>query len=175
MPLQPAMQRRPCQMRDRRLQRIKAIVQRQQRMTSKGNDHRFFSRTENGRTGVRGSGLAIFCSFALVPLGNRFEIDTKFPAQRSRRCLRSLYCCSDSVRGRGAAVTYLSHDVSFHFNEWIAPSNPGIKHLTQSHNRNQMAQGISVCFSCASGGEFFNEINDVGQLKAFKIIARPGT
>ncbi|WP_207210012.1 hypothetical protein, partial [Tropicimonas sp. IMCC6043] len=42
----------------------------------------------------------------------------------------SLYCCSDGVRGRGAAVTYLSHRASFHSSEWIAPSNRGIKHLT---------------------------------------------
>ncbi len=44
--------------------------------------------------------------------------------------LRSLYCCSDGVRGRGAPVTYLSHTASFHSNEGIAPSNRGIKHLT---------------------------------------------
>ncbi|WP_211309707.1 hypothetical protein, partial [Rhodovulum imhoffii] len=29
----------------------------------------------------------------------------------------------------GAAVTNLSHSASFHSSEWIAPSNPGIKHL----------------------------------------------
>jgi phosphomannomutase len=50
--------------------------------------------------------------------------------------LRSLYCSSDSVRSRGAAVTYLSHNASFHSKEQIAPSNRGIKHLevTASHN-----------------------------------------
>jgi len=41
----------------------------------------------------------------------------------------SLYCCSDGVRGRGAAVTCLSHNASFHSKEKIAPSNRGIKHL----------------------------------------------
>jgi hypothetical protein len=43
--------------------------------------------------------------------------------------LRSLYCCSDGVRGRGVPVTYLSHTASFHFNERIAPSNRGNEHL----------------------------------------------
>jgi hypothetical protein len=43
--------------------------------------------------------------------------------------LRSLYCSSDSVRSRGAAVTYLSHNASFHSKEQIAPSNRGIKHI----------------------------------------------
>jgi hypothetical protein len=33
------------------------------------------------------------------------------------------------VRGRGAAVTYLSHNASFHSKEQIAPSNRGIKQL----------------------------------------------
>lgn len=41
----------------------------------------------------------------------------------------SLYCCFDSVRGRGAAMTNLSQRVSFHSREWIAPSNRGIKYL----------------------------------------------
>ena len=44
----------------------------------------------------------------------------------------SLYCCSDGVRGRGAAVKYLSHNASFHSKEKIAPSNRGIKHLVKS-------------------------------------------
>ena len=41
----------------------------------------------------------------------------------------SLYCCSDGVRGRGAAVKYLSHNASFHSKEKIATSNRGIKQL----------------------------------------------
>ena len=41
----------------------------------------------------------------------------------------SLYCCSDGVRGRGAAVKYLSHNASFHSKEKIAPSNRGIKQV----------------------------------------------
>jgi hypothetical protein len=45
------------------------------------------------------------------------------PNQLRVRSLRSLYCCSDGVRGRGAAMTYLSHRASFHSIEWIAPSN----------------------------------------------------
>jgi hypothetical protein len=33
------------------------------------------------------------------------------------------------LRGRGAAVTYLSHNASSHSKEQIAPSSRGIKHL----------------------------------------------
>ncbi|MDG6093936.1 hypothetical protein LOC54_02210, partial [Acetobacter sp. AN02] len=44
------------------------------------------------------------------------------------RSLRSLYCCSHGVRGRGAPMTYLSHKASFHSRENNTPSNPGTKH-----------------------------------------------
>ncbi|WP_173571092.1 hypothetical protein [Acetobacter conturbans] len=33
------------------------------------------------------------------------------------------------MRGRGAAVTYLSHNASFHSRENITPANPGTKHI----------------------------------------------
>ncbi|XHY17678.1 hypothetical protein SuNHUV7_24750 (plasmid) [Pseudoseohaeicola sp. NH-UV-7] len=56
-------------------------------------------------------------------------IDTQFFAQRRVRSLRSLYCSSDGVRGRGAPVTNLSHMASFHSIERITPSNRGIKQL----------------------------------------------
>ena len=39
MALEAAMQRRVRQMRDGRLQSVKAIIERQQRMPSKGDDH----------------------------------------------------------------------------------------------------------------------------------------
>jgi hypothetical protein len=77
-------------------------------------------------------GLRIFHRGPLTPLGYRFRIDPQLPAQRRERSLRSLYCCSDGVRGRGAPVTYLSHTASFHSNERIAPSNRGIKHLVSA-------------------------------------------
>ncbi|MCE8432418.1 integrase core domain-containing protein, partial [Rhodovulum sulfidophilum] len=55
---------------------------------------------------------------------------------------RSLYCCSDGVRGRGAAMTNLSHSASFHSNEWIAPSNHGIKQLGAGKgHRNELLNG----------------------------------
>jgi len=74
-------------------------------------------------------GLQILNRYPLSPLGDRLGIDSQLTAQRRERSLRSLYCCSDGVRGRGAPMTYLSHAASFHSNERIAPSNRGIKHL----------------------------------------------
>ena len=99
-------------------------------MASKSNVHRFFIRAQNRGTGFCQTSFAIFNRLALAPFGDRFDIDAEFPAQRRVRSLRSLYCCSDCVRSRGAAVTYLSHNASFHSKEQIAPSNRGIKHLS---------------------------------------------
>src|SRR5713101_6234604 len=65
------------------------------------------------------------------PLGDRLGIDPVALAQRLERSLRSLYCCSDSVSGRGAAVKYLSHSASLVVTMSIVPSPPhrGTKHL----------------------------------------------
>jgi hypothetical protein len=54
MPLQTAMQRGAPQMRDRRLQRVKTIVERQQRVLAKGDDDRFFVRGQDVEQGAFG-------------------------------------------------------------------------------------------------------------------------
>ncbi len=125
MPLQATMQCRSSQMWDRWLQRIKAIIQRQQRMPPERDNHcLLFLGQGRGMRGLR-PGLHILDCRPLTPLGNRLRVDPKFPAQS----LRSLYCCSDGVRGRGAPVTYLPDNASFHSDERTASSNHGIKHL----------------------------------------------
>ncbi len=70
--------------------------------------------------------------------------DLQLTAQRRERSLRSLYCCSDGVRGRGAPMTYLSHTASFHSNERIAPSNPGIKHVGKCANCEPNATSVAL-------------------------------
>lgn len=47
MPLQTSMQRRPGQMRDRRLQRVKTIIQRQERMPPESHDDCLFVFAQN--------------------------------------------------------------------------------------------------------------------------------
>ncbi len=142
MSLQAPVQRRPRQVRDRRLQGVEAIVQRQQGMASKGNDRRFPGLGQNRRARLCRTGLHILDRRALAPLRDRLRVDPKFLAQLPRAKLAplgimlrmtlsgsgSLYCSSDGVRGRGAPVTNLSHNASFHSIERIAPSNRGIKH-----------------------------------------------
>ena len=133
--LQTAVQRRSRQVGDRRLQSVKAIVQWQQRMAPECHDHRLLSLRQHGGSRLGRPGLHILDRRALAPLRNGLGIDTQLTAQLRERSLRSLYCCSDGVRGRGAPVTYLSHMASFHSNERIAPSNRGIKHLGRRYCR----------------------------------------
>ncbi len=54
------------------------------------------------------------CSFTEPAIRRAREIDAQLLAQLRERSLRSLYCSSDGVRRRGAAVTNLSHSTSFH-------------------------------------------------------------
>lgn len=59
------------------------------------------------------SHLRIFNTISLAPVGHCFDINAKLPVQLRVRSLRSLYERSDCVRGRCAAVEYLSHKLSF--------------------------------------------------------------
>ena len=48
-------------------------------------------------------GLHILDCRPLAPLRDRLWVDPQITAQRRERSLRSLYCCSDGVRGRGGS------------------------------------------------------------------------
>src|SRR6056297_3751013 len=98
-------------------------------MATEGDNDGLVFLAENGRGRLPWPGLPILDRLPLSPLRDRLRIDAELPAQFRVRSLRSLCCCSDGVRGRGGAMTYLSHKASFHSIEWIAPSNPGIKQL----------------------------------------------
>lgn len=157
--LKAAMQRRPCQVRDRGLQGVEAIVERQERMPSEGDDSRLLGLGQNRRARFRRTGLHILYRRALAPLRNRLRIDPQLPAQLRERSLRSLYCCSDSVRGRGAPVTNLSHVASFHSFERIAPSNRGIKQLEPGFWARAHAANLEVLGGALSSLQFKYEEN----------------
>ena len=92
-------------------------------------DHRLFTRGQDGVTLLGRSGLHVLDRRTLTPLRNGLGVDAQFTAQLGGRSPRSLYCGSDSVRGRGASMTNVSCKASFHNKGRIAPSNREIKHL----------------------------------------------
>jgi hypothetical protein len=83
-------------------------------MAPESHDHSFFLDAEYRGMGFhRSSHLRVRNVIAFAPLGDRLDVDTKFPTQRRIRSFRSLYESSDGVRGLGALVKNLSHSVSF--------------------------------------------------------------
>ena len=99
-------------MRDRRLERVEAVVERQQCMAAEGDHQRLFLLAENGRAALLWPHRRIIDGLPLAPLRHRLRIDPVPPAQLRDRSLRSLYRSSDGVRGRGASVEYLAHSPS---------------------------------------------------------------
>ena len=122
-------------------------------MTPECDYHCLLRFAENGRARLFRPGLTILNGLALSPLGNCLRVDPVFLAQFRDRSLRSLYCRSDGVRGRGAAMTYLSHSASFHSKEQIAPSNHGIKHLGCKliYKRERMSERLAFLETNALG------------------------
>ena len=102
-----------------------------QRMAPERYDRRLFGHGQDGRPRFPRPGLHVLDCRPLAPLRHRLGVDAQFPTRLRERSLRSLYCSSDGVRGRGAAMTNLSQSASFHSCERIAPSNRGIKHLSR--------------------------------------------
>src|SRR5271165_2450279 len=130
--LQAAMQRRTRQMRDGRLQGVKAIVERQQRMLSEGDDDRLVLERQHRRMRVFRPGALIANRGPLLPLGDRLLIDAISLSEGSQALLTTLYRSTHRLCRAGAPVQNLAHSASFHSMEKIAPSNPGIKTPSQA-------------------------------------------
>ena len=96
------------------LECIEAVVQQQQRVPPESDDGRLLSLGQDRGAWLLRPGLAILNRLALSPSRNRLRVNAKIPAQRRERSLRSLYCSSDGVRGRGASMANLAHNASFH-------------------------------------------------------------
>ncbi len=100
--LQAPMQRRPCQVRDRGLQGIETIIQRQQRMSSEGDTA---ASPSSLRTVDRGSFGLVFKSSTVTRFRHFRDglgVDPQLPAQLRERSLRSfgpsLEPCMDGSR-----------------------------------------------------------------------------
>lgn len=63
-----------CQVRNTRLERVEAIVEREQRALTKGNDHGFLLRSMDGRVGLARPHRGIFDGCALTPFSHRLNV-----------------------------------------------------------------------------------------------------
>src|SRR5271170_6043234 len=115
-------------MRDRRLQRIEAIIERQQGVPAEGDDNRLFPNRQHRGGGLSRTSRQISDSAALLPLGHGLRVDPVAPRKGPQALLTTLYRSTDRLCRGGAAVENLAHSASLHAGENGAPSKPGIKH-----------------------------------------------
>src|SRR6202049_4758042 len=125
-------------MRDRRLQGIKTIVERQQRVPAEGNDDRLLPDRQHRRLRLARPGRQIGARTALLPLGDGLRVDAVAPGQSPQARLTMLYRSTDRLCRRGAAVEHLAHSASFHSPENNAPSKAGIKQVFEIVKRNEL-------------------------------------
>ena len=102
--LQTAMQGRARQVGDRCLQGVEAIVERQERVAPEGDDDGFVWGGEHRGAGVCWAGSEVMDRASLPPLGDRLRIDAVSPGQGPQARLTILYCSTDRLCRRGAAV-----------------------------------------------------------------------
>src|SRR6202051_3230170 len=123
------MQRRAGKMRDRGLQGIKTIIERQERVPTEGDNRRLLFNRQHGGLWTLGTSWQIGDRTAFLPLGNGLRIDPVASSEGPQALLTMLYRSTDRRGRRGAAMKNLAHSASRHAGEKSAPSKPGIKHL----------------------------------------------
>src|SRR5271154_3484451 len=98
-------------------------------MPPKGdNDRLVFDRQHRGFRFFRTS-RQIGDRATLLPFGDGLLVDPVVLGQRPQALLTMLYCSTDRLCRRGAAMKNLAHSASFQPKDKIAPSNAGTKHL----------------------------------------------
>src|SRR4029077_8793184 len=145
------MQRRAGQMRQRCLQGIEAVVERQERMPAKGDDDRFVLDRQHRGLRFSRSSRQIGDRPALAPLGHGLLVDPVVLGQSPQALLTMLYRSTNRLSRRGAAVKNLAHSASLHAEENNAPSKPGIKHLMRRASRPPRRPDIASA-DCLSDG-----------------------
>lgn len=99
-----SMQRRTRQMGDGRLERIKAIIERQHRMSAERDNDGFLLRRKDRRVRLLRTSRQVRLGGPLLPLGDGLLIDTVSSGKRPQALLAILYCSTDCLCRRGAAM-----------------------------------------------------------------------
>ena len=104
MTLEATMQRGSCQMRDGRLQRIEAIIERQERMPPEGDNDRLVPDRKNRGPRLFRAGRMIGDQTPLLPLGDGLLVDPISLGECSQALTTMLYRSTNCLRRCGAAV-----------------------------------------------------------------------
>lgn len=120
--LQAAVQRGARQVRDRRLQRIEAVIKRQQRVAPESNDNGFLLDGEDRRSRLLRAGRKVRDRRSLAPLGNGLLIEAVALGKRPQALLTMLYRSTHRLCRRGAPMKNLAHSASFDSEDKDAPS-----------------------------------------------------
>jgi hypothetical protein len=99
------MQRRPRQVRDRRLQRIQAIIKGHQSMPAESNNDGFLLNCQDCRTRMLRPRGQVGYGAPLPPFGNRLLVDAMQASQHPQALLTMLlYRSTDCLCGSGAPM-----------------------------------------------------------------------
>jgi len=129
MPLQTAVQIRSGQAGDTRLQRIQAVVQRQERVAPERHNGGFFLRGQHRRCWLLRPHGRVMNKIPSTPLRRRLLIDAVAGRQRLQALLTILYCSTHDLCRTGASVQYLSHESSLRSWPYITPAHRGTKQV----------------------------------------------
>src|SRR3954468_12697495 len=116
-------------MRNGGLERVEAIIERQERVAPKGDDDGLLLAREHRGARLLGAGALVLDRGALLPLGHRLRVDPVAPGQAPQALLTMLDRSTHRRRRAGAPMQNLAHSASLQSDEKSAPSKPGTKHL----------------------------------------------
>jgi len=102
--LQAPVQGRTGELRNRGLERIETVVERQQRVLAKSHDDGFLLDRQNRRPRNAWPRPAIHCGLPLLPLRNGLRVDAMTSGQRPHALLTMLYRSTDRLCRCGAPV-----------------------------------------------------------------------
>src|SRR3954468_13069999 len=134
-------------MRNGGLERVEAIIERQERVAPKGDDDGLLLAREHRGARLLGTGALVLDRGALLPLGHRLRVDAVALGQHPQALLTMLDRSTDRLCRAGAPMKNLAHSASFHSGEKNAPSNPGTKHLAKARSFWAQAARPSTAFS----------------------------
>lgn len=102
--LEAAVERGAREVGDRRLQRVEAVVQGEERVAAEGDDSGFLLRGEHGRARSLRSHRCVLDRLAPSPLGDGLPVNPMLLGQGTHSLLAALDGSADGLRRAGAAV-----------------------------------------------------------------------